>query len=422
MDKVLLLEDEALLRTALGRALQQVGDVDIIATGSLREAVAALDAQPPNLVISDLDLPDGTGLDLLPELAVRGLRVPVIIISAHLTRFQAELPESPNIEVFAKPFDVAALVAKVRKRLIRAKSEPPPSAFAVADYLQLAGMARRSVVLSIKEADQLVGEVIVQDGEPRWARDQEGEGESAFRRLALLQRMDVSCKPLSAPLTHSNLSGSLEHLLIDAARHADECRRTPVVPPLETVRAPSADTSPQGARVTANGKSASHPAAPPPLPPRPLRSRLPPAPPRPGGPMPPIAQPTAVALPKPPNVSVTPQENTVNLSRPHPSAQQLLALDPSLKTMARADRQGSVLDAAGESDAETACAVATMAARDVMEACAELGFGRALSWQISLGASTWYVAHSQGELVIGQGAISKNPGVTLKKLAKSCGV
>lgn len=399
MDKVLLLEDEALLRTALGRALQQVGDVDIIATGSLREAVAALDAQPPNLVISDLDLPDGTGLDLLPELAVRGLRVPVIIISAHLTRFQAELPESPNIEVFAKPFDVAALVAKVRKRLIRAKSEPPPSAFAVADYLQLAGMARRSVVLSIKEGDQLVGEVIVQDGEPRWARDQEGDGESAFRRLALLQRMDVSCKPLSAPLTQSNLSGSLEHLLIDAARHADECRRTPVVPPLETVRA-----------------------APPPLPPRPLRSRLPPAPPRPGGPMPPIAQPTAVALPKPPNVSVTPQENTVNLSRPHPSAQQLLALDPSLKTMARADRQGSVLDAAGESDAETACAVATMAARDVMEACAELGFGRALSWQISLGASTWYVAHSQGELVIGQGAISKNPGVTLKKLAKSCGV
>jgi DNA-binding NtrC family response regulator len=142
MDKVLLLEDEALLRAALTRALQQSGELEVIGAGSLREAVSLLDARAPNLVISDLDLPDGTGLDLLPELAVRGLRVPVVIITAYLSRFADELPESPNIEVISKPFDVAKLVATVRKRLVRAKTEPPASAFAVADYLQLAGMAR----------------------------------------------------------------------------------------------------------------------------------------------------------------------------------------------------------------------------------------------------------------------------------------
>jgi hypothetical protein len=274
-------------------------------------------------------------------------------------------------------------------------------------------------VFSIRHGKQLLGELIVQDGEPRWAKDNEGEGEAAFRRLALLQKMDVSCQPLTAPLSKVNLSGSLEHLLIDAARHADESRRTPVVPPLESVPAASPERPPPpSARALALGG-----ARPPPLPPRPSRSQRLPVIPRPQD-MSALdsAEPSSIALPKPPSVSASSQENPVNPSRFSPSVQQLLSLDPSLKAVARADRHGSVLECAGDGDAETACAVATMAARQVVEAAAELGFGRPTAWQLSLGNDTWYVAHSRDELVVGQGAISKNPGATLKKLAKSCGV
>ena len=408
MYHVLLLEDEVPLRNSLARSLHQPGELELIAVGSLSEAVRSLDIQPPSLVISDLDLPDGTGLDLLPELAARGLRVPVVIITAHLGRFSAELPTSPNIEVLAKPFTADTLKSIVHQRLQSA--DLPNPAFAVADYLQLAGMARRSVRLAVRQGQESLGEIVVQDGEPRWAIDQHGEGEDAFRRLALLPRAEVSCEVLVGPPSHSNLSGSLEHLLIDAARHADETRRV-----VSSARQTSAAPRPGSGQYAV---SASPPQPAPPSLPAPPPARVgarPPLPPRP-------APATSGGTVAPSSSKLQVQEKTVNPSKPKISIQQLLQLDTSLKAGALAERHGSVLEAVGELDAETACAVATMAARELAEAAAELGFGRPSAWQLSVGASTWYVAIGRDELVITQGGVNKNPGGTLRKIAKSCGV
>jgi CheY-like chemotaxis protein len=406
MHHVLLLEDDAPLRSALFRGLHQPGELELVAVGSLSEAVRTLDVLPPNLVISDLDLPDGTGLDLLPELAERGLRVPVVIITAHLGRFGAQLPTSPNIEVLPKPFAPEALKAVVTQRL--QSSELPSPAFAVADYLQLAGMARRSVRLAVRQGQEALGEIVVQDGEPRWAVDQQGEGEAAFARLALLPRAEVSCEALTAPFAQANLSGSLERLLIDAARHADEAQRHGSVS-----RQAAAPRAGSGQYATATSPASVTPPGGSPLPPPPpVRAARPPLPPRPAPQ--PSAAPSSSKLPS--------QEKPVNPIKPNNRIPQLLQLDSSLKAGARADRHGSVIEAVGELDAETAAAVATMAARELAEAAAELGFGRPNAWQLSLGTSTWYVALGRDELVITQGGINKNPGVTLRKLAKSSGV
>ena len=71
-------------------------------------------------------------------------------------------------------------------------------------------MARRRIVLNVSEANRVLGTVIVQDGAPRWADDLLGEGEAAFRRLALLQSGEVSCRPFDGPVTRVNLSGSAQ--------------------------------------------------------------------------------------------------------------------------------------------------------------------------------------------------------------------
>lgn len=111
----------------------------------------------------------------------------------------------------------------------------------------------------------------------------------------------------------------------------------------------------------------------------------------------------------------------MNPIKPNNRSAQLLELDGSFKAGVRADRHGSVLDAVGELDAETAAAVAMMAARELAEAAAELGFGRPNAWQLSLGNSTWYVALGRDELIVMQGGVNKNPGAALRKLAKSAG-
>jgi DNA-binding NtrC family response regulator len=81
---------EAALRHSLCRLLSREDTWTILEAAFLKDAVPLLD-EPPQLIISDLDLPDGSGLELLSEIASRGLKVPVIVITAHLSRFRTEL-------------------------------------------------------------------------------------------------------------------------------------------------------------------------------------------------------------------------------------------------------------------------------------------------------------------------------------------
>ena len=120
----------------------------------------------------------------------------MIILTAYLQRFQAQLPASANIDVLEKPFQQAAFTERIRRRLEPPEELPPASAFTVADYLQLAELARRNVCLRIAGEHGARGKIIVQEGQTTRAEDQVGEGIEAFQRLAFLPRAEVSCHPV----------------------------------------------------------------------------------------------------------------------------------------------------------------------------------------------------------------------------------
>jgi CheY-like chemotaxis protein len=409
MDHILVLEDDAQLRTGFVRFLQDRGQFEVTAVGTLKEAVSALSARAPQLVITDLELPDGCGLDLLSELTARKLTIPVVVVTAFRSRFQAQLAESPHLEIVTKPFDAKRLLQLLRDKL---KSEPPTSAFSVADYLQLAGMARRSVSLQVNQGGRELGQITVVEGVPRFAIDLTGEGEAAFRRLAMLQDCNIVCEPLGGEPPRLNLSGSLEHLLIDAARESDESARAAVradFGPPPNGPAPSSAVSPH----SSVQPIAATPATSLPSPPPPPRAPRPPPKPRPV-----IAVPTAV-----PGTTLPSQEKPVNATKPSfLNLVQIISSESSIDAVARADRQGSVLDSTGRMDAETACAVATMAAREVAEAAAELGLGRPLGFHVSTVTGAFYVVHRADEILFAKGGPNKNPIAILRKVQKSSGV
>ena len=72
---MLLVEDHAdtarMLARLLGAAGGSAGGCDVRTAGSVAEAVAAADAGPFDLLISDLGLPDGHGVDLIRQLRGR---------------------------------------------------------------------------------------------------------------------------------------------------------------------------------------------------------------------------------------------------------------------------------------------------------------------------------------------------------------
>jgi two-component system, NtrC family, response regulator AtoC len=81
--RILILDDDALIRTVLSDRLERAGHVVRVA-GSLAEARALLRTGVPDLALLDMKLPDGEGIDLLPEL-VDELDVPCIMMTAHAT-------------------------------------------------------------------------------------------------------------------------------------------------------------------------------------------------------------------------------------------------------------------------------------------------------------------------------------------------
>jgi DNA-binding response OmpR family regulator len=427
MDRILLLEDEAPLRHSLCRLLRQEADLTIREAGSLKDALALLDERP-SLVVSDLDLPDGSGLELLQELSFRGLNIPVIIITAYLSRFRGQLPASANVDVLEKPLDHSELMSRVRQRLAPGRSAPPRSAFTVADYLQLAGLARRNVRLTITGEGGARGKIVVQDGQTTWAEDQLGEGIAAFRRLALLPRAEVVCKADDVTIASPNVQGSLEQLLLDAARThdereralgADDARETGELdsllsaPRQEPVSEVSAAGAMRRAPSSSNLRVPKADVVPPRLPPRPAFNA--------GAPESATGAPkTAPRAPAESGQKEKPMTMMKPL-KPVTSLDKLVTQQSALAGAARAKKDGSVLDLAGEIDAETACAVVTVAAHHIDELAADLGLGEVSAWHLSVGKSTWYVATGSDEMVVAFGGPNKNPSSTLGKVEESFG-
>ena len=129
MDTIFLLEDDATLGRGIVLALAGPERAVVLA-GSLAEARAALADGRFALLILDVNLPDGSGLDLLRQLRAGGECTPVILLTAN----DFEWDEVAGLEAGAddyitKPFSLAVLRARVNAQLRRGA---PPAAGAVA--------------------------------------------------------------------------------------------------------------------------------------------------------------------------------------------------------------------------------------------------------------------------------------------------
>lgn len=116
MHKILIVEDDKALSSGIALALQSV-EIEIVQSGSLKAANAQLLATDFSLLILDINLPDGNGLDLLCEVK-RNRRVPVIMLTAN----DMEIDIVTGLEMGAddyitKPFSLAVLRARVNTQL-----------------------------------------------------------------------------------------------------------------------------------------------------------------------------------------------------------------------------------------------------------------------------------------------------------------
>lgn len=244
MPTVLLVEDEAVLRSTLKRSLSKLPGIEVVDTGLLSQAKVLARAECPDLLVSDLSLPDGTALELLAEMDHLGMHIPVIFMTAYLGAFVDRIPQRRNLEVHEKPVPLGLLKRRVLACLEPATA-PGVSPFSVAEYLQLAGMGRHSVVVRLFRAGQLYGWVEMVDGQLWSATALEDTGLKAIYRLAFATGFEITVTPLVGPPGERNLHTDLNHALLEAARIQDEAQRLGQPPPtLESTVVPPQHSRP----------------------------------------------------------------------------------------------------------------------------------------------------------------------------------
>jgi two-component system response regulator HydG len=128
MKKILVVEDEAIIRSALRRLLERNG-FQVSEAGSVREAIGQLQSTSFHLVISDLRLPGQPGTDLI-KLAGE---VPVLIMTSFASLQSAvDSMKMGAVDYIPKPFDHDQMIESVRRIVSQFEKEqqdsPTPSA------------------------------------------------------------------------------------------------------------------------------------------------------------------------------------------------------------------------------------------------------------------------------------------------------
>ncbi|PJI91924.1 two-component system nitrogen regulation response regulator GlnG [Yoonia maricola] len=114
---VLVADDDRTIRTVLTQALTRAG-CKVHATSSIVTLMRWVDEGKGDLVISDVVMPDGNGLDQLPKIAEARPGMPVIVISAQNTIMTAiQAAEADAYDYLPKPFDLPDLMKRAARAL-----------------------------------------------------------------------------------------------------------------------------------------------------------------------------------------------------------------------------------------------------------------------------------------------------------------
>ena len=125
MPKILLVEDNELNRDMLLRRLGRHG-FDVMAAENGLQGLLAAHAEPPDLILMDMSLPQMDGWELTRRLkaGMATQHIPIIALTAHAMRGDREAALEAGCDDYdTKPVDLGRLLSKIETLLLRRTSE-----------------------------------------------------------------------------------------------------------------------------------------------------------------------------------------------------------------------------------------------------------------------------------------------------------
>lgn len=114
--KVLVADDSSTMRKIIIRSLNAVGIYDVAEAGDGDEALQAFDKAPFDLVLTDWNMPQRNGLQVIEGIRSRGSQVPIIMITTESEKRRVlDAIRAGVSDYLVKPFEADKLREKLEK-------------------------------------------------------------------------------------------------------------------------------------------------------------------------------------------------------------------------------------------------------------------------------------------------------------------
>lgn len=221
MTRVLLVEDDEAFRRSLKRILAEAG-YDVTDAGTVDLAQSLVDEQAPfDVVLTDLKVGEGNGIDLIAHLAKHSARARPVLMSAFATSRDHQLATDLGaVKVLQKPFEPKTLLSAIKHAVdcddgFRGSFH----GLSLVDVLQLFHMNRRSVTIEVGVGGG--GAIHMRNGDIVHAKIGPNEGEHALTEI--LSAKSGAVRTAAAPSTFpETIERPFDNLLLDVLRQVDE--------------------------------------------------------------------------------------------------------------------------------------------------------------------------------------------------------
>ncbi|WP_224240099.1 response regulator [Hyalangium gracile] len=228
--RILIVDDEEdILWSLQNRLVRTMPGVEIQGCTHGRKAMELISQEDFNLVISDVRLPEVSGIELLIHARKRNARLPFIITTAYPTeQMRMDVQRMGSVTYVEKPFELARLASLVNELLEHQRKEGFSGAVSLdtlPDLVQLFCFSSTTGGLRIWHGDQR-GAIWFDRGTVVHAEAGTLEGEAAFYEILSWEGGEFAMERNAAPPKRT-LAESATGLLMEAQRRIDEARRAP---------------------------------------------------------------------------------------------------------------------------------------------------------------------------------------------------
>ncbi|MFL6276486.1 MAG: sigma-54-dependent transcriptional regulator [Blastocatellia bacterium] len=222
-DKVLVVDDEKMIRYTLIEALRSWG-YGVSEAGTVAAGLAVFDAEQPAIVLLDINLPDGSGIDALREIKQRDADAVVIMITADvIIENTIAALRGGAYDFIGKPVSLDELEVTIRngieaqalRKEVRSYRRERARQFSFDQIIGESPSLREMISLARKVADSEVSSVLLQ-GESGTGKDLVAKAVHYGSRRINAPFVAINCAAIPANLIESELFGYEKGAFTDA--------------------------------------------------------------------------------------------------------------------------------------------------------------------------------------------------------------